>query len=92
MKRLPLFLACGNAIISTICFAAAILNPLRAGLLPLIVFFLDYPASLVIQRIGDTIATHIEARMLAYYFVYLLLGALWYYVGGIVIRFLIDRL
>ena len=45
MKRLPVIFAAIHAALTLLVFGKAIASPERSGLLPLIMYYLDYPCS-----------------------------------------------
>jgi hypothetical protein len=76
VKALPLAMACIHAVFIAIVFGSAILNPLRADLLPMVAFVVDLPISLVIEWLASWMHA---SRLLFEAIAYLLVGSLWFY-------------
>ena len=86
MKLLPCLLAFAHAILVAVVFGSAISYPQRAGLLPLLVYAADMPISLVIERLSDALAPRYEGILLIECIGYLIVGSLWYFVLGYLLK------
>jgi hypothetical protein len=84
-RRVPYIFAAAHAVFATVVFGAAIFNPLRAGLLPLAIHYLDFPASLVIERVAYPLGQALGAPLLAFYGMYLVFGSLWFFLLGLIV-------
>jgi hypothetical protein len=83
LRVLPGGLAGIHATFAAVVFAVAIANPQKSGLLPLLVFFADIPASFfleVLRKLFPVRTLAVDAT------VYILLGSAWWYVLGMLIR------
>jgi hypothetical protein len=89
---LPYIFAAVHSVFATIIFGSAIANPQRGGYLPLAVFYADYPASLGIEWVTALIDNIFRANLLVDFVSYLILGSLWFYLLGVVIRFIFAKL
>jgi hypothetical protein len=92
MKRLPYVAAALHAVFATIVFGSAIYNPMRGGLLPLLVFSADWPASLLVEHVADLLQEAFHAPLLTDYFLYLVFGSAWFFILGVFFRFLLTKL
>ena len=79
MKHLPFLLGGVHAFLVASVFGSAICNPMRAGLLPIVVFVVDLPISLLIEWLGSSMH---ESRLLFEAILYLVVGSLWFYFLG----------
>ena len=94
MRELPLILAIANASFTIVIFALAIHNPEKSGLLPILVFFCDFPASLCAEWLRDLLhdGFGITGRLTIDGAVYAIIGFLWFYLIGHVLRAIILNL
>src|SRR4051812_481369 len=81
LRGLPWFLATVHTLLTIVIFWVAITNMERAGLLPIIMFFADLPASLLIEEIFHLIGavTNSGSNYLLAGATYLVLGTAWWY-------------
>ena len=90
MKILPflLLLAGTHAVLASVVFGAAIASPERSGLLPVSLFYADYPCSIFMDWLRNLIHTDTSVRgnLLVDYFVFLVFGSLWFFLIGSLIR------
>jgi hypothetical protein len=84
MKHLPLTLAAIHAVFMAIIFGSAIWNPIRADLLPIVAFVIDFPLSFVFEAIRP------RGNLLWNALIYLALGSLWYYFVGWILAQLVG--
>lgn len=93
MKALPITLAGIHALACVVIFGAAIGDPERSGLLPLILYFSDYPASLAMELIRGALhgSMDIEGQFAVDGLVYLTFGSAWFYLIGSLLHKLMVR-
>jgi low temperature requirement protein LtrA len=89
MSRLALWLAWLHVAFVLIIFGSAIANPYRADLLPVVVFCIDFPLSLLIEAIAQSLAKTFYNALLLDGTLYVILGSLWYAgIGEAITRFI----
>ena len=93
MKALPVTLAGIHAAACIVVFGLAISDPVRSGLLPVTLYFADYPASLLMEPIRRALHFDLstEGRLLLDGIVYVILGSGWYYLMGSLLRTIVAR-
>src|SRR5580698_4237129 len=93
-KRLPLFLAAINIIVSVLCFAAAISSPEKRGLAPIIVFGMDVPVSFLLVQSHPFLWANFELHtaMVIDGAIFTVGGAAWFYALGLVISKAIEKM
>jgi hypothetical protein len=84
LKLLPLGLATLNASV-TLCVFWAANHYLNAGLLPIIIYYADFPFSICIKWLSDVLDP-IGAHLPVDTIVLVTLGSAWYYLLGIWLR------
>jgi len=96
VRFLPLALGLGNAVLTAIVFFFAVSDPQRSGMLPLVIYTLDFPASLIAEparsALRDLFTTTVTRELEMDGGVYLVVGFLWFYGIGMVIRWTVLRL
>jgi hypothetical protein len=93
MKWLAFLLTGGHAFLCITVFGLALSDPGRRGMLPILVYVADYPASLVCEAVRRALHGHVPLPRLAVDgLTYLAIGSLWYYVLGTFLRVVIGRL
>ncbi len=94
MKKLPWILALLNVVFTFVVFMYAIMNPEKNGLLPILVYFVDVPASFGAERLRDLLHDHFSlvTRLTIDCLIYMLVGFVWFYLIGTVLRLIILRL
>lgn len=85
MRKFPLILAALNFVLTTAIFGAAVSAPTQRGLLPIIVYFADYPVSRLLESLLGRLRGGLENNYLVDYCSYAIVGALWYWIIGIII-------
>jgi hypothetical protein len=92
-KSLPLMLGSLHAIFAATVFGLAIRSPERGGLLPLLVYYVDYPLSIVLDGIRHILhrTGSLQYNLFADAFTFVILGSLWFYCIGILLRLLLVR-
>jgi hypothetical protein len=85
MRRLPGTLALAHALVAMSAFGIALNSPERGGLAPIVAYWLDYPCSLLFERLrrglhGDLGVT---GRLLVDASIYVILGSIWFYAIGV---------
>ena len=94
MKTLPWILALVNVVFTLVVFMYAIISPEKNGLLPILVYFLDLPASLGAEWLRDLLHDHfgLVTKLTIDCLVYTVVGFVWFYLIGTVLRMIIVRL
>jgi hypothetical protein len=94
MKYLPLTLAGVHALLAIVVFGSAIVSPERNGLAPILLFFTDFPVSLVLEWVRKALDHNLgyTARLITDCCVYTLGGSLWFYGIGVALRQAIQAL
>ena len=96
VRFLPLALGLGNAVLTAIVFFFAVSDPQRSGMLPLVIYTLDFPASLIAEPVrsalGDLFTMTVTRQLEMDGSVYLVVGFLWLYGIGMVVRWVFLRL
>jgi hypothetical protein len=84
VKTLPVILAGANVAVSVTTFAAAIASPERSGLMPIITFAMDFPASILLVQTHDLLYPHLPVRtsLCIDGLIFTVGGALWFYMIG----------
>jgi hypothetical protein len=82
MTRLGLGFGVGHAILSLIVFGSAITNPLRASLLPIVMFCVDLPFSFLFEFISEHVAGAAGFTLLSDAILYTVLGSAWFFAIG----------
>src|SRR6266567_754217 len=79
MKKLPWILALLNVVFTFVVFMYAIMNPEKNGLLPILVYFVDVPASFGAERLRDLLHDHFSlvTRLTIDCLIYMLVGFVW---------------
>jgi hypothetical protein len=75
VRNLPLIFAAIHAVLVASIFGSAIWSPIRADLLPIAAFVIDFPLSFIFEAMG-------RGSLLWDALIYLMLGSLWYYFLG----------
>jgi hypothetical protein len=85
--RLPLAFASMHAALTILVFAIAIICPIRSGLLPIIMFGLDFPVSILIIKVHDLIGFDWGVRgvLLIDALLFLSIGTAWFYLIGLAV-------
>jgi len=88
LKYLPLTLAGIHALLAIVLFGSAAVFPERNGLAPILLFFVDFPISLVWEWVRKTLDHDLGyiARLIMDCCVYTLGGSLWFYGIGLAVR------
>ena len=88
VRFLPLELAGLHALVTILVFGAAIKTPERLGLLPLIIFYADYPFSLLLNWLRNILhfGESIRGNLVVDGAVFLIFGSLWFYFIGLLLR------
>jgi hypothetical protein len=90
VRRWAIGLALCHAAIVVIVFAAAYLEPARRGLLPIAIFVLDYPCSIIVESVRRSWhqslgVSGLGGRLAIDAVAYLTIGSVWYGAVGAVI-------
>jgi hypothetical protein len=88
-RKLPMSLAMMHALVALCVFSIALVSPVRSGLLPIIVFVVDIPASFLIIQIHEL--TGYGYAVLIDAVAFLVLGSAWWYGIGMFFAMLIKR-
>lgn len=88
IKKLPLFLASVHVVFTILVFAPAISSPERWGLLPIPIYYADYPLSVLLIRISSLFGTGLSAqgKLAIDCLSFLIGGSLWFYCVGQLLR------
>src|SRR5580765_1093378 len=80
-KRLPLVLASVHAAIVVALFLPAIFSPGKLGLLPIPMYYVDYPASILLIRANGIFGAglNVEKRLAIDFCAFLIGGSIWLY-------------
>ena len=92
--RLSFALVGIHTLLTLLVFLPAMLNPVRSGLLPIVVFMVDLPFSFVIKFMADSVrrgGIGVLPLLLNDMSWFLVLGGAWWYGIGCGVVFLIDR-
>jgi hypothetical protein len=94
LRWLPIVLASLHAVVTLLIFIRAIRAPERSGLLPVVMFYVDYPISIGLGRLSNVLPddSPVEQRLTFDAITFLVLGSAWYYLLGILVRLAIRRL
>jgi hypothetical protein len=96
MKWLPPLLAGIHAVVGIVVFSAAIVSPVRSGLLPNILVFMDWPVSFLLEYLrdvpGDYFQIGLRQQLLIDGIIYVILGSLWFYGIGVLVRTIYAKL
>src|SRR4051794_28973653 len=91
----PLSLAVVNSAFTLVVFFAAIRNPERSGMLPILVYIADWPSSylaeMVRDRLHDPGNSSVTGNLQKDLCVYLAFGFIWYSAIGLALRAIIVR-
>lgn len=92
IKLLPLILASLHAVFAGTVFWLASHSP-GLALLPVVVFYTDYPFSIVLDVVTNLFdqTGSLESSLWPGVLTFVVLGSLWYYCIGIVLRALLLR-
>ena len=82
MNRLAVGFSVTHALLALVVFGSAIAYPARTGLLPLVMFCVDLPVSLLFELIASKFGDAYSARLLADAILYLIGGSSWYFAIG----------
>ncbi len=87
LRKLPLVLVGFNAIVSIVAFGLAIIDPVRSGLLPIVVFGMDFPASLAILQLTSfwDSSHRVRVSLCIDGMIFTVFGAIWFYFLGLMI-------
>jgi hypothetical protein len=94
MKWLPVGLAGAHALLVVLIFGSAYVAPERNGLAPVLLLFIDFPCSVLIEafrKFLDADVAYLQ-RLLIDAVAYLILGSCWFYAIGLLIRQAVLRL
>ena len=88
MKSLPCALAGVHAVLTVLLFGAAILSPERSGLLPVFLYWVDYPCSIGMNWLRNLLHPDwsVESNLLIDGAVFFTIGSLWFYLIGSLMR------
>jgi len=94
MKSLPIAMAGVHAAACIVVFGLAIRDPERSGLLPVLLYFSDYPASVLMETVRRALHFDLrpEGRLLVDGVVYVTFGSGWYYLLGWLLRAGVRRI
>src|SRR2546421_610531 len=94
LKSLPFILAFLHAAFTLLIFGAAISSPETRGLLPIVLYFADYPCSLVMEFLRKSLHGEltVTGRLLVDCAVYLVIGSAWFFAIGTLVRMGLSRL
>jgi hypothetical protein len=79
MKLTPIVCSGAHAVLAVAIFWLAIANPVRSGLLPIYLFFTDFPCSIAMNWLRKSIS---PSNLWADAAVYVILGSAWWYAIG----------
>jgi hypothetical protein len=91
LKSLPFIFGGTHAILSIWIFGLASTDPERKGLLPLIMYFLDYPCSILMESLCHSLRRSTVDIFLVGGLVYGIVGSLWFSLIGFVVRAVTTR-
>jgi hypothetical protein len=91
LKSLPFIFGGAHAILSIGIFGLAITDPERKGLLPLVMYFVDYPCSILIESLCRSLRRSTGDIFLVGGVVYGIVGSLWFFLIGFLIRAVTSR-
>jgi hypothetical protein len=86
MKKLPLYLAITHALLASLAFGFA-MSSLHWDVFPRLIAIIDLPASLLASWLCDLL----ESTMLIEAFIYVVIGSVWFYLIGIVVRIIARK-
>jgi len=94
MKYLPCALAGVHAALTVLLFGGAILSPERSGLLPVILYWVDYPCSIVMNWLRNLLHPDwsVESNLFIDGTVFFIIGSLWFYLMGSLVRSALPKL
>ena len=93
MKRLPFIFAAVHAALTLWIFGEAIASPERSGLLPLIMYCLDYPCSIFMNWVRHLLHPDwgVRSNLAVDLTVFLIIGSFWFYAIGLVVKSALAR-
>ena len=88
LKLLPASLACIHLLIASLLFGAAILAPNRAALGPVILYYIDYPCSIMFEWLRGNLHGNLGyvMRLIIDGAIYGVFGSCWFYFLGVVLK------
>jgi hypothetical protein len=88
MRWLPLSFAIAHALSAIAMFGMALHSPERGGLAPVAVYYLDFPCSLIFEPLRRALHGDlgVSSRLIVDGSVYVVLGSLWFYAIGLMLR------
>lgn len=92
LKVLPFVLAGLHAVIAVGVFSMAISNPARSGLLPLVLYYIDYPCSILMESLRRSLQGTAVNSLVVDGLVYGIIGTLWFFLIGLLLRAVVERL
>jgi hypothetical protein len=92
LKVLPFILAGMHAVIAAGVFGMAISNPARSGLFPLVLYYIDYPCSILMESLRRSLHGTAGNSLVVDGLVYGIVGTLWFFLIGLLLRAVIERL
>jgi hypothetical protein len=86
-SKLPIIFAISHAILTVVVFGVAIFSPVRSGLMPILIFGLDFPISILIIKVHDLIGFDFGVRgvLLVDASLFLVFGTVWFYLIGLIL-------
>ena len=91
LESLPFIFGGTHAILSIWIFGLASTDPERKGLLPLIMYFVDYPCSILMESLCRSLSRSTVDIFLVGGLVYGIVGSLWFSLIGFLIRAVTTR-
>lgn len=91
LRILPLALAILHASFVVLIFGLAMSNPGRLGLLPILVFYVDYPSSIAAESLRRYLHSTLADQLLVDAVVYGAVGSIWFFLIGLLVRAGVKR-
>jgi hypothetical protein len=91
LHSLPFIFGGAHAIVSISVFGFAITDPVRMGLLPLVMYFVDYPCSLLMESLRRGLHGNAIDNLVVDGLVYSIVGSVWFFMIGFLIRAVTTR-